>query len=674
MYLLILFIPLLNSFILGFLAFKIKFEHLSKITFINIISLFLLSCFIFYEVALLKSPCYIELGSWITSNILEIKWSFQFDTLTSIMLIVVTSVSMCVHIYSFEYMKEDPHIQRFISYLSLFTFFMLLLVTANNFLQMFFGWEGVGLCSYLLINFWFNRIQANKAAIKAMIINRVGDFGLSLGIFLCFYVFKTLDYSIIFSLNPNLYNKNIIFLNINFDLINMICFFIFIGAVGKSAQIGLHTWLPDAMEGPTPVSALIHAATMVTAGVFLICRCSPLFQYSSEVSSIITILGSITAFVAGTIGLTQNDLKRVIAYSTCSQLGYMIFACGISSYYVSIFHLSNHAFFKAALFLSAGSVIHGLSDEQDMRKMGSSLNFLYYTFITMTIGSLSLKGFPFLTGFYSKDSILELTFVFFSFESLFADFLGDISAFSTAFYSNRALARTFIGENNMLKSVFLNCHDSPFKMAFPLFLLSIGGFYIGYLSKDMFIGVGLNFWNNSLYIRYENSLFFEAEFLEDTIKKIPLFFSFCGSFLAFVIYNNKTKYLNKNLFFIKQNKIIISLYTFLNRKWFFDKIYNEIFSQLILKIAYKYTYQNLDRGIIELLGPNGIGTSLYNITNNIRKINIGILFNYLFSLYFFLFIFINYIIYYNQLNILIDLKLILIFTIYITIKTFYKKG
>ena len=336
------------------------------------------------------------------------------------MLVTVTTISTLVHFYSCSYMSVDPHISRFMSYLSLFTFFMLILITADNFIQLFVGWEGVGLCSYLLIGFWFTRVQANKAALKALIINRVGDFGIILGICLVFFVFQTLDFEIVFPLITFFQNQFFLFFGMNFNVVELICFFLFIGSVGKSAQVGLHTSLPDAMEGPTPVSALIHAATMVTAGVFLIIRCSPIFEYAPGVLNIVTFVGALTAFFAATVGLVQNDIKKVIAYSTCSQLGYMIFACGISGYTVSLFHLINHAFFKALLFLAAGSIIHSLNNEQDMRRMGGLIRITPFTYSMMLIGSLSLAGFPFLSGFYSKDVILELAFVKYEISSLVA--------------------------------------------------------------------------------------------------------------------------------------------------------------------------------------------------------------------------------------------------------------
>lgn len=398
------------------------------------------------------------------------------------MLIVVTFISSLVHLYSISYMSEDPHSPRFMCYLSIFTFFMLMLVTGDNFLQLFLGWEGVGLASYLLIHFWFTRLQADKAAIKAMLVNRVGDFGLALGIFGCFTLFQTVDFSTIFACAGDPRNSWI-FCNMRLNAISLICILLFIGAVGKSAQIGLHTWSPDAMEGPTPVSALIHAATMVTAGVFMIARCSPLFEYSPTALIVITFAGSLTSFLAATTGILQNDLKRVIAYSTCSQLGYMIFACGISEYSVGVFHLMNHAFFKASLFLSAGSVIHAMSDEQDMRKMGGLASSFPFTYAIMLIGSLSLIGSPFLTGFYSKDVILELAYTKYTISGNFAFWLGSVSVLFTSYYSFRLLFWTFLVPTNSFGRDILRCHDAPIPMAIPSILLALGSLFVGYLAK-----------------------------------------------------------------------------------------------------------------------------------------------------------------------------------------------
>ncbi len=628
MYLLVLALPLLSTISAGLFGKWIGGEGAGRLTTSLIGLTFLTSCFIFYEVTLLKTPCLITLSPWFTTEIYDLHWGFLFDSLTAVMLIVVTSISTLVHLYSTEYMGQDPHLSRFMSYLSFFTFFMLILVTADNYIQMFVGWEGVGLCSYLLINFWFGRIQANKAALKAMIVNRIGDFGLAIAIFTLYYYFKTLDYGVIFSLAPEFANTEILFFSTSFNLLDFIGFFLFIGAVGKSAQLGLHTWLPDAMEGPTPVSALIHAATMVTAGVFLICRSSPILQYGDNISVLITIVGGMTAFLAATTGLLQNDLKRVIAYSTCSQLGYMVFAAGLSSYTVSVFHLSNHAFFKALLFLGAGSVIHAMGDEQDMRKMGGLVKILPLTYSAMVIGSLALMGFPFLTGFYSKDVILEVAYGSFTVEGRFVHTLGTLAAFFTAYYSTRLIAMTFLRPASGNKFFYEHAHEAPFAMATPLVILSFGSIFIGYVSRDMMIGLGSDFWGNALFTLPSNNYVLESEWLDASIKTIPLIFSFSGVGLA--IYQYLFSY--NSLYSLKTTSLGLTLYTFLNRKWFFDKVYNDWVSESLLNVSYRETYQNMDRGLLEFFGPQGLGTEIYNYTNRINQFSLGFVFYYLFLL------------------------------------------
>ncbi len=629
MYLTLISLPLLSSIVAGFGGRWLGGRGSAIISTLCIISTFLLSCFAFYEVALLKSPCLIKLTPWFVTETYDLTWGFLFDTLTVVMLIVVTSISSLVHLYSSEYMGEDPHLSRFMAYLSFFTFFMLILVTADNFIQMFVGWEGVGLCSYLLINFWYGRIQANKAALKAMIVNRIGDFGLALAIFTIYYYCQSLDYGVVFSLTPLIWDYSLPFITtFNINVLDFIGLCLFIGAVGKSAQVGLHTWLPDAMEGPTPVSALIHAATMVTAGVFLLCRCSIILEFAPSVSVIITIVGGMTAFLAATTGLLQNDLKRVIAYSTCSQLGYMVFAAGLSSYSVSVFHLSNHAFFKALLFLGAGSVIHAMGDEQDMRKMGGLVKILPFTYATMVIGSMALMGFPFLTGFYSKDLILELAYGSFTVEGRFVYSLGVLAAFFTAYYSMRLLALTFLRAPNGNRYFYEHSHESPLPMTIPLFLLSFGSIFIGYLSRDMFVGVGTDFWGNALFTLPSNEYILEAEFLDYGIKLIPLIFSFSGAGLAIAHY---LRYFNF-LFELKSTKTGRLIYTFLNRKWFFDKVYNEWVSQNILNISYRDTYQNMDRGILEFLGPQGFATQISQYTSKMTAQSLGFTYHQLFIL------------------------------------------
>ena len=585
-----------------------------------------MSLFVFYEVALLNCCVYIKLASWINSEILHVDWGFLFDSLTVVMCCVVTFVSSIVHLYSTEYMAYDPHLPRFMSYLSLFTFFMLILVTADNFIQMFVGWEGVGLCSYLLINFWFTRVQANKAAIKAMILNRIGDFGLVIGILLLFVECRAVDYATVFAVTPIFTNKVCTFLSFDFDLISTICFFLFIGAIGKSAQLGLHTWLPDAMEGPTPVSALIHAATMVTAGVFLIARTSPLFEYAPNILRLVSIVGACTAFFAATVGLLQNDLKRVIAYSTCSQLGYMVFACGLSNYSVGVFHLVNHAFFKALLFLGAGSIIHAVADEQDMRKMGGLKKLVPFTYSMMVIGSLALIGFPFLTGFYSKDVILEVAYGKYTLEGHFSYVLGSLGAFFTAFYSTRLVYLTFLSAPNGYKPVICSAYDSSYQISISLFLLVIPSVLIGFYAKDMIIGFGSDFWGNAIFTTTANMNRIDSEFIPHIYKILPVLLSFLGVTASFLLYLFGTKLLIQAKMSVWGKKI----YNFFNKKWFFDKVYNEYISQFFFTISYTITYKVIDRGVIEVFGPMGLSSLITKKASYISKLQTGYLYHYTF--------------------------------------------
>ena len=507
--------------------------------------------YFFFKTIYYQKLYFLTFGTWINSDSLDVSWGVGYDNLTLAMLFVVTLVSALVHLYSTDYMAYDPHLPRFMSYLSLFTFFMFLLVVGNNFIILFLGWEGVGLCSYLLISFWYTRIQANKAAIKALIVNRIADLALTIGIAAIFFVFRSFDFHTVFSLVPFLITSYFYLFGCKIATLSVICFLLFIGAMGKSAQIGLHTWLPDAMEGPTPVSALIHAATMVTAGVFLIIKCSPLFEYVPNILIMITFIGALTAFFSATAGLFQNDIKKVIAYSTCSQLGYMIFACGLSNYHVGLFHLINHAFFKALLFLSAGAIIHSLSNEQDIRKFGGLISLLPFTGTMFLIGTLALIGLPFLTGFYSKDLILELALTKYSFEGSFAYALGLITAFLTSFYSFRLFFMTFLYQNHSFRQHINQVHELPFNMAFALLVLSIGSIFFGYFAKELFIGLGTNFWNESIFILPEhnnqleaeffgllNSSFFEAQNIYNStyffrwVKLLPFFLGLLALFLV----------------------------------------------------------------------------------------------------------------------------------------------
>jgi len=589
-----------------------------------LISSFFLSLFAFYEVGLMGSVVYIRLATWVSSEVLLINWGFLFDSLTVIMCIVVTFVSSLVHLYSIEYMSHDPHLSRFMSYLSLFTFFMLILVTADNFIQMFLGWEGVGLCSYLQINFWFTRVQANKAAIKAMIINRIGDFCLIIGILVMFVNFKSVDYATVAVLAPLFKTQTVNFLNMDFNIIALICVFLFLGAVGKSAQLGLHTWLPDAMEGPTPVSALIHAATMVTAGVFLIVRTSFLFELAPHVLEFVTVMGAMTAFFASSVGLLQNDLKKVIAYSTCSQLGYMVFSCGCSDYAVGVFHLANHAFFKALLFLGAGAVIHAVNDEQDMRKMGGLKNFVPFTYSAMTIGSLALIGFPFLAGFYSKDLVLELAYGKFTPFSHFSYWLGTFGAFLTAFYSTRLACLTFLVKPNGYRSVIGYAQETFSYMFIALCFLAVPSIFVGFLTKDMIVGVGSDFFGAAIYNNPKTLHVFDAEFVEFFYKILPVTLSLFGASLSFILYNFQSSI----LFYVKTSFFGRKVYSFLNKKWFFDKIYNELFGQFFFKFGYSVSYKSIDRGTFEIMGPTGLSSVAIKTAHQLHKAQTGSLYHY----------------------------------------------
>lgn len=612
MYLNAIFLPLIGSIISGFGGKLLGYRGSCLISTICCGLSGLISFLIFYEVGLNSSKCVIFLGSWLEADLFKSEWGFLFDILTAVILVVVTSISFCVHLYSVEYIKTDPHLPRFISYLSLFTFFILILVSADNFLVIFLGWEGIGLASYLLINFWFTRIQANKAAIKAIVINRVGDVALVLAILTIYLSFETIQYSAVFSIGPALVKQKIYVGFKYINIVNLIGFLLLIGACGKSAQIGLHTWLPDAIEGPTPVSALIHAATLVTGGVFLLARCSPLLEYAKCALCIITIVGGTTAFFAGTIGLVQNDVKRVIAYSTCSQLGYIIFACGCSQYNIGIFHLTNHAFFKALLFLGAGSLIHGLSDEQDIRKIGGLRQLLPFTYVIISIGSFSLIGLPFITGFYSKDAILEAAYAKYSITGHFAYYIGSFAAFLTGFYSLRLLSLCFLSKPNGYRPVIANAHESSIFITLPLGLLAIPSIFLGYLFKDIFIGLGSPFWANAIFTHPYHIL--DSEFVPTKVKLFPLILSLLGGISAYYIYI----YNPISLYSLKTSNIGIKIYTFLNRKWFFDKLYNIFIAQFVLKVSYQITYKTIDRGLLENYGPYGISILLLNLSKQVH--------------------------------------------------------
>jgi len=618
---LIIFLPLLGSIISGLFGKYIGSRNSEIITSLFVSISAILSFIIFYKVLNQDYTNNLNIFTWINSGTLNVSWSIDIDALSSVMLVVVTLVSSLVHIYSIGYMSDDPHKQRFMSYLSLFTFSMLMLVTSDNFLQLFFGWEGVGLCSYFLIGFWFRKESANAAAIKAFVVNRVGDFGFALGIFLIFYLFGTVNYDEVFELVPSILNKDLSFLGINVNAINLICVLLFIGAMGKSAQIFLHTWLPDAMEGPTPVSALIHAATMVTAGVFLVVRCSPIFEYSPLALNLVTIIGMSTAFFAATIALVQDDIKKIIAYSTCSQLGYMFFAAGVGAYNVAMFHLFTHAFFKALLFLGSGSVIHSFKNEQNINAMGGVWKKLPYTWALMVIGTLALTGFPFLSGFYSKDAIIEFAYLSGSSTGYFAAGIGIFTAFLTSIYSWRLLFKTFHGNYNNKSIAISSMHESPLIMTIPLIILAIGAIFSGILFKDLFIGVesSENFWKDSIF------------FLEPlSSDHPPLWFIVFTPIL--VILSIPTAYyffiINKKF----TNEIVkgnLPLYDFLKNKWYFDEIYEYLFVRPSKKIGL-YFWKKIDLRFIDRFGPDGISSLIKIISSITVKFQNGFIYHYAF--------------------------------------------
>jgi NADH-ubiquinone oxidoreductase chain 5 len=617
MYLSILVLPLLGSIISGLLGRKIGVTGSHIITCSCLILASILATIAFYEVGINGSPVIVNLMSWVDSEFMSISWEFLFDQLTVSMFIPVLYISSLIHIFSTDYMANDPHNQRFFSYLSLFTFFMLLLVSGANFFVMFVGWEGIGIVSYLLINFWYTRIQANKAAILALTMNRVGDMGLSIGFFAIFALFGSLNYATLFSITPFM----------NETAITIIGILLLSGAMAKSAQIPLHSWLPGSMEGPTPVSALIHAATLVTAGLYLLLRSSPLLEFSPTALLIITLVGSTTAFFAATCGLVQNDLKRIIAFSTISQLGYMVMAVGLSQYNVALMHVINHAFFKALLFLGAGAVIHSFADQQDIRRMGGLLKFLPFTYSIMLVGTLSLLATPWLTGFYSKDLIIELSFAQYSFSGMYAYILGSITAGITAFYSFRLISLVFLTKPNGSKKIYLNSHEANTFVIIPLIILALFSIFFGYIFSDLFVGVGSDFFQNSLFIHPNNLALVEAEFsLPIYIKLLPAIFSLLGASLSVFIYHCVPGFVID----LTETSIGRKIYTFLNGKYFFDIIYNHYIVQGGLQIGYVIS-KILDRGIIELVGPYGLSSTLTKTGKNIAKLDTGIITTY--SLY-----------------------------------------
>jgi NADH-ubiquinone oxidoreductase chain 5 len=615
MYLAIITLPLLGSIVSGFFGRKVGVSGAQLISCTCIIVTTMLAVIIFFEVGLNNVPTSINLFRWIDSESLNVLWSFNFDSLTVSMLIPVLIVSSLVHVYSIGYMSHDPHNQRFFSYLSLFTFMMIILVTANNFLLMFVGWEGVGICSYLLVSFWFTRIAANQSSMSAFLTNRVGDCFLTIGMFAILWSFGNIDYATVFSLAP--------FVNENIVTIIGIC--LLIGAMAKSSQVGLHVWLPMAMEGPTPVSALIHAATMVTAGVYLLMRTSPLIEYSSTVLVLCLWLGAITTVFSSLIGLFQQDIKKVIAYSTMSQLGMMVIAVGLSSYNVALFHLVNHAFYKGLLFLGAGAVIHAVADNQDFRKYGGLRPFLPLTYSVMLIASLSLVAFPFMTGFYSKDFILESAYGEFYFSSIVVYFIATIGAMFTTLYSVKVLFLTFITNPNGPLINYKQAHEGDIYMSLPLIILAIFSIFFGYITKDIFIGLGSDFFvDNSLFIHPMHEIMIDTEFAVPIFYKLlPLIFTISLSIIAIII----SELISKSLISFKFSRLGYTIFGFFNQRFYIELLYNRYITVKIFELGGQTT-KLLDKGIIEELGPYGLEKNFVNLSHSINSLNTGVITSY----------------------------------------------
>ena len=639
MYTAIVFLPLLGFLIVGALGRSLGPRQSEIVTTGLLAVSAVLSWIAFIHVGLGSAPATTPvLGEWISSGALKIDWALRIDTLTVVMLVVVTSVSCLVHLYSIGYMHEDPSRPRFFAYLSLFTFAMLTLVTADNLVQMFFGWEGVGLASYLLIGFWYEKPSACAAAIKAFVVNRVGDFGFALGIFLVFGLTGSVAFDTIFAAAPGLANKPIHIFGLNADAMTITCLLLFMGAMGKSAQFLLHTWLPDAMEGPTPVSALIHAATMVTAGVFMVARLSPLFEQAPAALTFVTIVGATTAFFAATVGLVQNDIKRVIAYSTCSQLGYMFVALGVGGYSLGIFHLFTHAFFKALLFLGAGSVIHAMHHEQDMRHMGGLRKEIPFTYWMMTIGTLALTGFPLTAGYFSKDAIIEAAYAsgLHSSAGVYAFLLLTIAAGFTSFYSWRLVFMTFYGERHVAHADHGHAnddhghdhtpHESPTVMLIPLGLLACGALFAGLAFSSSFIGHGYDeFWKTSIYSGPNNHILHAMHEIPHAVGFVPFIMMAGGFLLALYVYVLAPGTAKR---IADSNPL---LYKFLLNKWYFDELYDLIFVRPAFWLG-RLFWKGGDGRIIDGMGPDGISARVIDVTNRVVRLQTGYVYHYAFAM------------------------------------------
>ena len=615
MYLAMLTLPLLGSIFSGFFGRKVGVSGAQFITCFSVFTTTALAILAFFEVGMNNAPVSIQLFRWIDSESLNVLWSFNFDSLTVSMLIPVLIVSSLVHLYSIGYMSSDPHNQRFFSYLSLFTFMMIILVTANNFLLMFVGWEGVGVCSYLLVSFWFTRIAANQSSLSAFLTNRVGDCFLTIGMFAIIWSFGNVDYATVFSTAP--------FVSDNIVTLVGIC--LLIGAMAKSSQVGLHIWLPMAMEGPTPVSALIHAATMVTAGVYLLMRSSPLIEYSNTVLVLCLWLGAITTIFSSLIGLFQQDIKKVIAYSTMSQLGMMVIAVGLSSYNIALFHLVNHAFYKALLFLGAGAVIHAVADNQDFRKYGGLRAFLPLTYSVMLIASLSLVAFPFMTGFYSKDFIIESAYGQYYFSGTAVYFVSTIGAMFTTLYSVKVLYLTFLTNPNGPLVNYKHAHEGDIFMSLPLIILAVFSIFFGYITKDIYIGLGTSFFSdNSIFIHPSHEILLDTEFAVPTLFKIlPLIFTVSLSILSLVLSERTPKVLTH----FKLSRFGYNTFSFFNQRFLVELYYNRYITDKVLQLGGQTT-KVLDKGSIELIGPYGLEKGLVSLSKNISKLDTGVITSY----------------------------------------------
>ena len=624
MYSAIVFLPLIGALLAGLFGRWLGAKGSGALTSALLTASAVLSWIALYRVGLTGEDLRVPVLEWVTSGDLQANWSLRIDTLTAVMLVVVNTVSALIHIYSIGYMAHDDGQPRFFAYLSLFTFAMLMLVTADNLLQLFFGWEGVGLASYLLIGFWYHKPSANAAAIKAFIVNRVGDFGFALGIFAVFTVFGTISFDTIFASAPDQVGKTMEFLGYQVDTMTTICLLLFVGAMGKSAQFLLHTWLPDAMEGPTPVSALIHAATMVTAGVFMVARLSPLFELAPIALQVVTAVGAITAFFAAMVGVAQNDIKRVIAYSTCSQLGYMFVAMGVGAYSAGMFHLFTHAFFKALLFLGAGSVIHALHDQQDLRNMGGLRKHIPVTFIMMVVGTLALTGFPFTSGYFSKDLIIEVTHAKHSEVAEYAFILLVIAAFLTSFYSWRLIFMAFFGAPRYDEETAKHVHESPLVMLMPLSVLAAGALVAGYLAYPYFAGDAYaGFWRTSLFTAPDNHVLQEAHHGPEWVSWLPTIMMAGGFLLAYLAY---IAFPELPAWTIRTFRPV---HAFLYNKWYFDELYDWIFVRPFKWLA-RVLWKTGDERIIDGFGPDGISARVVDITNRVVRLQTGFVYHYAF--------------------------------------------